>query len=236
MKRIRLNEVHTLTVDDKGYEQIEQLVYQHLVCGRCGRGYSAANPRVAANTCLQCFLSWHRYQNLTYLGVEQVNQSSTTYKFLGHGGFLHLSTDTRPIETLERSATATLRHWGFSVPEAVWVGGNERRLDPSYWHIYGNVQSNSVLVLKYEESYGERFTCLFLATSGQETVMVSKRSGPFRHMFLKARRVLQMTRDTRGAYHPKDGCVVYQLFDSHVYETVADLLSAEHDQQPPLNK
>src|SRR5437762_8265473 len=132
MKYIYLDDRNrATTVTDEAYEQIVKLVQDHQICSRCEKGYTCENPCVAENTCLQCFLHWQQSKNtglVTFLGVHAVSDYGTYYAFLGPKGYVYLSDTHHPIDHLEQDNSATLTHWGFTVPTSISLRAGERPL------------------------------------------------------------------------------------------------------------
>src|SRR5258706_5533517 len=165
MKHIRLDlSSYDITVSEKTYEQIVKLVDEGRICGRCEKGYTGENPCVALNTCLACFLHRHQEKRLTFVGLHAVSNYGTSYQFLDPRGYITLSDTHTERDRLEQNNAATLRYWGFSLPETVAINTEEKRLyGYSSWYLHGEFRKRPVLLIEYKEGYGERLNVGFLA-------------------------------------------------------------------------
>jgi cAMP phosphodiesterase len=70
----------------------------------------------------------------------------------------------------------------------------------------------------------------YVTTKYGDTEEVNRRKGKFQKLFKQAREKAEASKDAQG-YHLQDGITTYQLFDSHLYTIISDLLSSEYDQQ-----
>ncbi len=218
----------------QAYEQIQAIIQAHLICTYCCVGYTDANPQVAENVCVACFLK-HRDQpprDLTFLGEVASEYAERygykVYTFMDSKGFLYITDSHRKInEPLERSISATLRHFGYAVPEhyALKTGKTVDLNAHSWRNIYGDFQRSPVVMATYHEYYGDHLATAFLLYRDGTIVEFTRRKGKLRQWYNEAKAEIETT------YKPNQGYVVgtdedghpytsYQLAEHHMYEGI----------------
>jgi len=88
-------------------------------------------------------------------------------------------------------------------------------------------KGQGVLVLEYNQSWGDHIKLLFLSYHNGEAVLLDKRKGQGRKWFIEAKKTIEATRTGRE-YHWK-GRDSYQIYTSDIYELVSQFASAEYD-------
>jgi hypothetical protein len=228
MKHIRLDDYHEYVVSDAVYPQIVALVEANLVCRTCEKAYTQDRPQVVLNTCVACFLRREQHQHLTYVGVLDTAYG-IHHKFVDPNGYIYVSYISS--EKADRSNYYTIKHYGFPVPTSYNRDGNDHRLDPYYWYIHGDFKTNAVIVIDYHESYGDHLHVAFIVSKDESMVEINRRKGDIQKLFKRARAKAEASKDAKGAYHLHDDITTYQLYDSHLYAIISEMLSSEYNQQ-----
>lgn len=226
------------------YEQIKALVQASLVCQYCTKQYTAENPMVVENVCLGCFLK-HRDmppRDLTFLGEVASDYAERygykVYKFTDRKGFIYITDSHRKIsDPIEQSISATLRHYGFPVPEQYTLkSGKTVDLNAHSWRsIYGDFHTSPVVMATYHEYYGDHLATAFLLYRDGTSVEFTRRKKQHRTWYEQAKAEIEAT------YRPHQGYVVgtdsegrpytaYQLNDHHMYEGIVARARQEYTQ------
>ncbi len=233
MKQIQL-EYHEYVISDQAYEQIVPLVEANQVCRTCSRAYTQDNPQVAKHTCLACFLRREQYNHLTYVGSQDFTPYGIHHKFVDPKGYIYISSPSS--EKSDLSNYYTIKHYGFPVPATYHKGDQDIRLDSYYWYIYGNFRNNSVIVIDYHEHYGDQLHVAFIVSKDGSFVEINRRKGDMQKLFKRAREKAEASKDRQGYYHLPDDITTYQIYDSHLYTIISDLLSSQYDQSKQVVK
>ena len=235
MKRVKLEYDHTVTIEDAAFEQIAAIVKNSMVCETCEKPYTPERPQVARNRCLPCFLRFHQSNPLRYVGVLMSESDTPVHGFLDGIGYINPSTRKDEIQSLKQSNRSTLNFYGYPVPLTLLLEGEteERRLDSSSfcWQMHGEFKKGqSVLVLEYNQPWGDHIKLLFLSyRHTSETVLLDRRKGQGYRLFREASRTIKATKD--GNIYRYKGRDSYKIYDSDLYELVSQLASSEYDQQ-----
>jgi len=226
MKTIYFENAHSqpITVSDDGYELIKQLIETSKACSSCGFHYDAANPEVARNLCLVCFLGDKRNIPLEYVG-SYTNKTTYNeylyYTFMAPDGHMWESSPTSYHNEARESARTTLAYWDFILPGSVVIDGVERFLSPE-WSIYGDVREPVVVAVNTRHDSGKSF--VFLLYKDDQPRELNKRKGEIRKLFAEARKRLEATKDAKGYYHPSDGWEFsHEVYDSNLYEFIVQI-------------
>jgi hypothetical protein len=218
---------HPITISEEGYEALTALVAEYRVCSWCGVSYETQgqmpNPMVVENRCLGCVVQKH--QNLTFVGIlgEPDMDGYQRFIFLDSMGYVYV-TSTRSGDEPQRDTYQTLVYWGFPVPGVYTPrGGEEVKLYPSSWSIYGDVQHGSVVVI--ERSYDQKHSCTFLSSKGGEFRELTKRDSEIRALLDQAIAIVEESKDEAGWYHFGGYQTKYRR-DSAVYMVVSQIASA----------
>ncbi len=228
----------------QAYEQIQAIIQAHLICVYCCIEYTNERPQVAENVCVGCFLK-HRDQpprDLTFLGeiasAYAERYGYKVYTFRDREGFLYITDSHRKInEPLERSISATLRHYGYPLPEHYTLKtGKAVDLNAHSWrNIYGDFKSSPVVMATYHEYYGDHLNTAFLLYRDGTMIEFSRRKKQHRTWYEQVKAEIEAT------YRPHQGYVVgtdedghpytsYQLADHHMYEGIVARASHEYTQ------
>lgn len=232
-------------VTPQAYEQVKAIIQASLICKFCLRAYSEANPQVAENVCLGCFLL-HRDvppRDLTFVGEATseyaIRSGYKTYKFLDSQGYVYLIHSTNPItDPLNRDIAATLRHYGYTPPEKYTLkGGTEVDLETGSWRtMYGDFKTIPVLLVTYKEYYGNHLEAEFMLYRDGTSVEFTKRKNPMRQWYNEAKAEIEAT------YKPNQGYIVstgldgedrtsYRLYDSHMYPGIVARACLAYEQE-----
>jgi hypothetical protein len=215
-----------LAISDEAYTLIEALATSNRVCKRCSTAYTEANPLVADNLCLGCFLKMNAHTHLTFVGKHSESiYGHSTYSYVDPKGYIHLSYTSSA--KCEQSNYDTITYWGFPVPATVTRGDKEKILTSSYWHLYGNFRENQAIVIKYHEYYGDHLVVAFLVFKDGTILELNKRKGEIQKLFKRAREKLVSTKDSKGVYHLGEGWTTSMIEDGHLYPVIADLANAD---------
>lgn len=221
MKFIRLDN-HHITLTDEAYAQIEDLISREWLCGKCYRKFTPANPMVVEDKCNQCFLREDN-QGLVFLGLlpgqETHRPEDRTYQFIDRLGYIYLTYSH--TDRAERSVYRTIKYHGFPVPESF----EGKQLDGYNWHMYGNFRLNIAVVIEYRESYGDKLSVCWIAYKGSELVRLNRREKATQKLLKRARERIEATQNPEG--YLVVGARVSQIFDSHLYSVISDIVSAE---------
>jgi hypothetical protein len=234
MKRVKLEYEHGVTINDEAFEQIAVIVKSNRVCETCEKPYTQERPQVSLNKCLPCFLRFHQSQFLTYVGVLEEREDYTVYGFLNPLGYIYPSFSNTENRDLNLSNAYTLKYYGYPVPSHVLLDTQteEKYLDSSFWQMHGEFRKGQpVLLLEYNQPYGDHIKLLFLSYRNGEATLLDKQRGQGRKWFIEAKKTIEATKVGRE-YHWK-GRDSYQIFTSDIYELVSTLASAEYDQRKP---
>ncbi len=228
MKQVQL-EYHEYVISDQAYEQIVPLVEANQVCRTCSRAYTQDNPHVAKHTCLACFLRKEQHNHLTYVGSQDLTPYGVHHTFLDPRGYVHIASSSS--EKSDLSNYYTIKHYGFPVPTTYHYNEQDVRLDSSFWYIHGSFRNNAVIVIDYQQRYGDQLHVAFIVSKDGSIVEINRRKGAMQKLFKQAREKAEASKDREGYYHLPDDITTYQLYDSHLYTIISDLLSSEYDQR-----
>jgi hypothetical protein len=226
MKTIRLDGYHDITISDEAFTLIQDIVKDGIICGTCQQPITEDYPCVALNTCLECFLKFH---NHGFIGEVADYASGHTYAFSDSRGYISLSHSSWDAKQLAQSIYWTIKLHNFPLPEEY----NGQPLYQHDWHLYGNFQMNAVIVIEYREEYGERRNIFFLASKDGTLIAINKRKKVFQKLWKQARERIEATKDKRGYYHLEDYSFS-QVYDSHLFTIVSDMVSADTKQLTQL--
>src|SRR2546428_2581891 len=228
----------------EAYVQIQAIIEASLICVYCLKGHTKENPQVAEKVCLGCFLKRRTNSPTNLSFVSEVPSEYAerygykVYTFTDREGFLYLTDSHRKInEPLERSISATLRHYGYAVPEQYTLkSGKMVDLNAHSWRsIYGDFKSSPVVMATYHEYYGDHLDASFLLYKDGTIVEFSRRKKQHRTWYEQAKAEIEAT------YKPHQGYVVgidedghpytaYQLADHHMYEGIVARARQEYAQ------
>ena len=234
MKRIYFADRNReIVISDEAYENIKRIIQIGRVCGTCAGFYSSVNPCIFLNTCLNCFFKREEYAWLKYVR-ELPNSGSDAHVFalIDPQGYIHTTQDNR--DHVERSTYHTLTHWGFPVPETISRNGKDITLYPHNWTIYGRFTLDPVVVIQYADTYGN-FHFVFAVYHDGTITELNKRKSDTQRLFRQAWGKIEATRDSSGEFHlgefysGKEEMSVRQIYDSHVYQVIAHILSASYE-------
>jgi hypothetical protein len=209
MKEVKLNDQPTVCITDEGYEALLTLIKTYSVCRKCKRLYTEANPKVALNQCLECFLKQN--PSLRYIKIaSDENSSEEISLFLDPNGYIeYIPRHSHEQPWLHRSITRTLEYWGFPLPpKTISIQGRAVKVE-EYWRIFGDIQTANVLVLYYEHFDGTslekpHLMVAYLTYKDGRFMLVNEHQEDMQAMFEKAREKLEATKDDRGNYRPKN--------------------------------
>jgi len=215
---------HPITVSDEGYEAIVALVTAQRVCTN-GCAYTADNPMVTENTCLSCLVNRQSY--LRFVGPlgDPDEDGYQQFKFLTEKGNVYL-TSTRHDYAAQQDTYQTLVHWGFGVP-AVYrpPRGEEVKLYPHSWTVYGNLFSSVVVI---EKSYDQKHPATFLSYTNGTFRELTKRDADMKRLLEEATDILEESKGEDGSYQ-YEGTSSNRIRDSWVYEVVSLIAAAVYD-------
>ncbi len=210
----------------------------------CCNGYTAESPQVAENVCLGCFLK-HRDsppRDLTFLGEVPSDYAERygykVYKFKDRRGFLYITDSHRKIsDPLEESISATLKHYGYPVPEQYSLKtGKTVDLNAHSWRsIYGDFITSPVVMATYHEYYGDHLDTAFLLYRDGTSVEFTRRKKQLRTWYEEAKADIEAThRPNQGYIVGTDGdghpYTSYQLYDHHMYPGIVKRAVAAYNQ------
>jgi hypothetical protein len=223
MKTIRLD-FREFTISDEAYDRIAAIVEEGRVCSNCEQAFAENNPCVSYNLCLACLLK--QQPHLSFAGEVQLNGAgSVTYKFMEESGAILLSDPSS--HSPQRSAYHTLLHWGFKVPERIVQNGEEVRLSPYHWTIYGKLDSSVLVIINTQESRSNKMV-VFLTYKNAGYRLVDHKKGEFKALYAQVKTSLEQTKGPDGYYHV-NGHEIYRITDTHVYAAIASKMSAAYD-------
>ena len=222
---------HPIAIAESAFADIERQVLAARVCRICGLPYTEETgnrPRVTQNLCLVCYLKKQR-DTYTFVGKDETESTShsTTSLYLDVKGIVHYSTtsnDNDPEESIEM----TLRFYGFPVPDSIEASGEQIPLYAGNWYIHGDVRNQSVVVIEFIKRIDDYRHFPFLSYKQGEAVLLDKRRGNTRRLYLAAKKQHEASKDRRGYYH-LHGREIGHFSETNVYYIVSDLASAEYD-------
>jgi len=236
---------HPQAITPQAYEQIRAIIKAHLICVYCLHGYTQANPCVAENVCLACFLKRRTNSptNLIFVGEIPSEYAERygykIYQFVDPDGYVYITNSHNKLnDSLERDIRATLVHYGYHVPERYTLkSGTEVDLNTYSWRsIYGDFQTSPVIMATYHEYYGDHIATAFVLYRDRDPLEFSKRKNPTRQWYLASKAELVAT------YTPHEGYIVgtgaegedqtaYQLSDSHLYPGIVARARSAYEQE-----
>jgi hypothetical protein len=207
---------HPITISADAFADVERLVLAARVCGVCALAYSSERIRVAANTCLLCYVQQQR-DTYTFAGRLETEEPSKyeTFLFLDVNGIVHLSTtgnDYPPQESKEQ----TLRYYGFPVPTTYPEADEQKTLYSGEWNFCGDVRQHAALVIEYIKRSGDHQHIPFLVYKHGPVMFLDKRRG-------ETRRLYQAAKKQYEAVTPQ-----HSRWTSGIYKLVSALASAEY--------
>lgn len=235
---------HPQAITLEAYEQISAIITANLICMYCCNGYTDANPQIAENVCLACFLK-HRDtppRDLSFLGAVPSEYAERygykIFKFVDAQGYVYLINSHQKLnDSLAQDIHATLVHYGFTVPERYTLKQGEAvALSAHAWsRIYGDFKTSPVILATYHETYDNHLATAFLLYRDRDPLELSKRKNPTRHWYLASKAAIEAT------YQPHQGYIVgtgadgedrtaYQLYDYHLYPGIVALAQQEYTQ------
>jgi hypothetical protein len=234
MKFVYLDSPHRgVSVPDALFDQVEALVRANCRCNSCKNPYTQENPQVAENRCKDCFLMTNGKQyHLRFLGLlKQEEHGKDYYRFIDDTGDIYVTCSTyesHRFDNSNKSARETLRHWGFPIPTEFYDNNGEKyRLHDIYTYIHGDVKTNAVVLVRYEERHykSEPSTIFFyLSYRNGELKEFNKRKGEDRKLWLAAKARAEASKREDG-YYCLHGHQYYQINDHFLYHLVADIAS-----------
>lgn len=226
-----------ITVSTEGYKRIQAMIEQYRVCRTCEQPYSPENPQVSLNCCKTCFLRTRPH--LVYLGLvspEPAQYSGYQHQFLGTKGDVYvLGSETEHKDNLDyyKDKRQTLLYWQFpAIPERYEHKGEEIRLHDTYFHLYGDVCKDPVVLVVYNEihTYAPDVHIVFVANRGGEYREFDKKKGSDRKVWQEAKKRRDATKDARGEYHIR-GYARSWTDNSDLYYFAAEILSEQQQSQ-----
>src|SRR5713101_898380 len=232
---------HPQAITLEAYEQIIAIIKANLICTYCCKGYTDQRPQIAENVCLACFFT-HRDQppsDLTFLGEVPSEYADRygykIYKFKDRKGFLYtIDSHSKINEPLDQSISATLRHYGYTVPEHYTLKtGKTVDLAANCWRsIYGDFQTSPVVIATYKEYYGDHIDNVSLLYRDGTNDEYTRRKKQLRTWYEETKAEIEAT------YKPHQGYIVgtdadgrphttYQLGEHHMYEGIVARAVAE---------
>lgn len=223
---------HPYTVTVEAYEQIKAIIEGSLICSMCSKSYTQENPMIAVNVCLSCFLQDKRAYNQLPDGFRLVSEVPTddphrdykTYKFVDRKGYVYLLHTTRTLrDNLETDISQTLTHYGYRLPVTYTLkDGRTVELQDAWRRMYGDFTKSPVVLVTYQEYYGNHISTTFLLYRDREPLEFSKRKNPVRQWYLDEKAAIEATWQQGVGYIIGRGLddedrTAYQLFDSHLY-------------------
>ncbi len=229
MHSITLDEQDTFVVADTVFEKVQKLLIQHRICRVCEKSYTEESPMIAANLCLECFLRENSSVHLTVVPTVPDENGVTVYRFLDPEGYIYTCSPASESSEAYESISLTLAYWGFPDVASVELEGKPVELDPTDATIYGDLKTNSVVVVSKRKKAG-RLEVSFLSYKNGPCVYLDKAKGYTRKVWREAESQYLATKDARGRYHYKER-VSRQPFQSDIYCLLSDNESAKYDQK-----
>lgn len=228
MKTVYLGTIaRSITVSDSAFSMIEELALQNAVCRVCDKPYEEARPEVAQNLCLVCFVTQvYKDDHLSYMEAGEPDENGIRqFIFMGDKGYLFSSSarDNYP----QVDIAATIKRWGFSLPDRVTLGNRTVLLTNTAWSIYGDIRVNCVIVVecrKDEEDFP------FVCYKHGESVYLDKTKGNTKKLYHEARRQLLQTKGSDGYYRYKQ-YESKQVYKSMIYTLLSDTQSQTYTQK-----
>jgi hypothetical protein len=207
------------TITDEAFRQIAELIQANCICETCKEGYTEENPQVAQNICLVCFLLREQRHGITFL-----DEVGGNFRFIDPKGEIRIS----DIDSTESriSIAQTILYHGFPLPQSIMLDGIAKILSEWSWRIHGAIE-RSCMVLEYGSSYGGE-SYWFLAYKNGSFVELNKRKKTHRDLLQRAKNQIEASRDKQGYYHIGDRSF-YGLYDTTIYEVLAEIASIEFD-------
>jgi hypothetical protein len=220
-------EGETFVIPETTFSQIHKLARTHRVCRVCENAFDEKeNPMVAQSVCLSCFTKENESLNLTAIPFTS-ETGAKTYRFLDSEGYVYTSAfASESVEAFE-SISLTLAYWGFPDVDTIELEGTLVELDPIDASIFGDLKTNSVVVLSKRKK-GGRLEVTFLCYKHGTCVYLDKAKGYTRKVWREAESKYLATKDARGRYHYKDR-LSRQPSLSDEYCLLSDLESARYD-------
>ncbi len=230
MKIIYLDRDRPVAVEDEAYERILKIVEENKICKGCFHPYTAENPNIAQNLCVECLLKRQAHRQLRFVGETTTGRRGyKAYKLMSPEGYIYLSWPSS--EDLLLSISETVQHWRFPLPE-YYVNSQGEQEYLGQWHItiYGDFTRNAAIVIELTQPYGTHKSLAFLSYRDGECRLINRRTRQFRRWFAEARKRAEATRNAYGFYSI-NGYTTSYLYSSDLYPLVADIASEEHGEQ-----
>ncbi len=231
MHIISLDEKETVVVSDTVFEKIYKLATQNRICTLCEKPFDEeTNPMIATNLCLPCFMSENSSLNLTPVPFTGADEKGTkVYRFLDSEGYVYIPSSMPASTEAEESISLTLAYWNLPDVVTVELDGKPVELDTADTTIYGDLKTNSVVVVSKRKKAG-RLEVPFLSYKNGTCVYLDKAKGRTRKVWREAESQYLATKDARGRYHYKER-VSRQPFQSDIYCLLSDNESAKYDKE-----
>jgi len=213
-----------ISITTDAYIRIKQLIEESRACFNCGAPFTDENPRVALNKCLQCVLDKHH--SFTYIGTAKSGDYGNYYAFLDNDGYVHTTYTGNDDSNPPKSDYDTMKYYGFPTLASYSNKEQEKPLDRSYWHIYGNFRENEVIVATYHSSYAG-LSLAFLSCKDGTITEINRRMKEYRELFKAAKAVAEATKDDKGFYHLGEHSST-ELYESQLYAIIADIATKEY--------
>lgn len=213
-----------ISITTDAYQQIQALIEAHRACNSCGVEFTEENPRVALNKCLKCVLD--RHHSFSFIGLVKSGDYGDYYSFLDHDGYVHTTYTGNDDSTPPKSDYDTMQYYGFPTLASYSNKEQEKPLDRSYWHIYGNFRDNEVIVATYHSSYAG-LSLAFLSCKDGTITEINRRMKEYRELFKAAKVVAEATKDDKGFYHLGEHSST-ELYESQLYAIIADIATKDY--------
>lgn len=233
MKSVYLNYTSNTSeyyVSEEDYRNvIRPMVMKLRVCSTCRRYYDGDTefrPCVGLRICMECFLRKH--PELRFLEVKSVDDDGeATYAFIDNEGNIYISRENYS-DSPSKDISYTLRQHSFTLPERhkPSKATEEIRLHSSYFTIYGDLNTASVLVADYGD-YSEKHHCTFLLYKNGGYKELTKR-GEGRVLFERATVVLERTKLPNGDFLI-DGRKQSRIWDSDIFKVISQMETAMYN-------
>ncbi len=147
---------------------IEALLVDNTYCDTCKRKFSEANPEVMSSMCLGCFVM--KRTELEFTGaVWHDKQGVPQYLFADGCG--HITMASPDSLTVQESIEATLRYWGFTLPDHAMIGQINTQLSPYRWHSLYSDPRQYAVIATHQPAYGAKLLIFLLQRDGSALLL-----------------------------------------------------------------